>query len=245
MAHSRPLLAAALIASSSLTMAAPAQAGPTTTKAKVVADAWTATIKKQLDPKTSVIGRDLRTTAQNLAALVAPVADPGCAAQVTTKPFAPWNDHADYVPVPNSGFEQGLDQWIPSGRVSLRADNNPFFISGSATDATSTVLAPGASIASASFCGGLAYPTIRMMSRSADGKPASAAVTVRYTGRDGLIGALPLGTITASSDWKPTEITLTASGVPLLTGTKLGVTITAVKGSIAVDDVYVDPFRRQ
>ncbi len=243
MALPRPLISAVLAGASSLALAAPAQAG-TGTSLRVWGDALKATVTKQLDPKTSVIKTDLMTTLKNVGALVAPQADAACATQETSKPFAPWRDNADYVPAPNGGFEQGLDTWLAFGRVAINEENNPFFISGRPADAKSVTLGDGSSIASASFCGGLAYPTVRMMARSASGKPAKAAVTIRYTGRDGLIGALPLGTITAGSAWSPSEITLTASGLPLLTGTKLGLTITATSGSIVLDDVYIDPLRR-
>ena len=71
----------------------------------------------------------------------------------------------------------------------------------------------------------------------------TALVSVRYTGNDGLLRVLPLGLITPGRSWQPTLTSLTLSGLPLLTGNKLGVQITALTGSIAVDDVYVDPFR--
>lgn len=244
MALPRPLLSTVLVCASSLAVVAPAQAAGGTSSLKVLTEALTSTAAKQLDPKTSLVGSDLVTTVKNISALVAPQYDPACAAPLTSKPFARWRDNADYVPAPNGGFESGLDTWQAFGRVAITNENNSFFISGRATDAKSVTLGDGASIASASFCGGLAYPTVRMMTRSATGKPAKATVTIRYTGRDGLVGALPLGTVTAGAAWAPSEITLTASGLPLLTGTKLGVTITSTSGSIVIDDVYVDPYRR-
>lgn len=243
MAIPRPFVTTALAFAGSLALVGPAHAS-TSTSLRVLTDSLTSSASKQLSSNTSLVGSDLTQTLKNIGALVAPGVDPACAAQATSKPFAQWRDNADYVPVPNSGFEQGLDHWLPFGKASLTADNNPFFISGRKTDAASLTLPEGSSIASASFCGGLAYPTVRMMTRSTNGKPAKAIVTIRYTGRDGLLGALPLGTVTAGPAWAPSEITLTASGLPLFTGSKLGVTITSTSGSIAIDDVYVDPYRR-
>lgn len=239
----RPILTPALVCASLLTFSAPAHAaGPSSLR--TLADVFTATASKQFNKDTAIIGSDPAQTLRNLSELVKPTIDPACATQPTSKPFAPWRDNADYVPVPNSGFEEGLDRWTAFGKVALTPDNNAFYISGRPTDKSSVTLSVGASIASASFCGGIQYPTIRMMTRSANGRPAKATVTVRYTGRDGLIAALPLGTVTAGASWAPSEITLTASGVPLFTGSKLGVTITGSTGTIVIDDVYVDPYRR-
>lgn len=242
MAFPRPFAPALLALAGSLSVAAPAQAGPSP-YAKVLSDTLSATLSKQLNPKTSVL-TNLGATLRGLTAPVGP-GDAACNAQQTSKPFKQWRDNADYVPVPNSGFEQGLDTWSPFGRVAVAEDNHDFGISGRPDDHQSVVLEPGSSIASASFCGGLEYPTLRMMTRSTTGRNARAVITVRYTGRDGLLAALPIGSVTATPNWGPSEITLTASGLPLLTGTKLGVTITGAEGAIAIDDVYVDPFRRQ
>ncbi len=245
MAFPRPVLMTAITCAGTLALAGPAHAATSSsTQWRVLAEALSATATKQFNKDTSVIGSDIQSTVKNLASIVAPQPDPACLAQQTSQPFAQWRDTANYVPVPNSGFEQGFDSWIPGGKVALTAENNPYFISGRAADAKSASLPLGASLASASFCGGIEYPTIRMMAKSVGGKSAKASVLIRYTGRDGLVGALPLGTITAGSAWAPSEITMTASGVPLFTGTKLGVTITSTSGTIAIDDVYVDPYRR-
>lgn len=238
MALSRPLVPTLLVVTGTLAAASPAHAGPST-YGKTWGDALGATVKKQLDPKTS----SLTNITATLRAILGP-ADPACAAQETSKPFAQWKDNANYVPVPNSGFERGLETWSPAGPATVVDDNHAFGISGRADDRRSLVLPDGASVTSSSFCGGLEYPTIRMMARATNGRSAKAIVTVRYTGRDGLLAALPIGTVTAGPDWGPSEVTLTASGVPIFTGSKLGVTITGAQGSIAVDDVYVDPYRR-
>ena len=243
MALPRPIVSAAIVCASSLAFVAPANAA-SSNPLRSLADILSATAKKQTNPETALLTANLADTLRNVGSLIYSKPDPACAAQATTKPFAPWRDNADYVPAPNGGFEDGLSTWSAIGPVAVTNENNPFFISGNPADDSSVTLASGGSISSASFCGGLDHPTVRMMARSTDGKPAKALVTVRYTGRDGLLAALPLGTITAGSSWQPSEVTLTASGLPLLTGTKLGVTITATSGSIVLDDIYIDPLRR-
>lgn len=240
-AFPRPFAPALIALAGTLSVAAPAQAGPSP-YGKALGDTLGATLSKQLDPKSSVF-TNLGSTLRGVTALLGP-GDAACNAQPTSKPFAQWNDNANYVPVPNSGFEDGFANWTTVGRASISQDNHGFGISGRSDDRQSVVLGEGGSVASASFCGGIQYPTLRMMTRAASGKSARAIVTVRYTGKDGLLAALPIGSVSAGPNWGPSEITLTASGLPLFTGTKLGVTITGAEGAIAVDDVYVDPYRR-
>lgn len=172
-----------------------------------------------------------------------PQQDAACAAAPTSKPFAQWGDRADYVPVPNGSFEDGLDAWTPNGPVALLDDNEPWKVGGD-EHSQAAFLPDGASITSTSFCGGLEYPTVRLFARSTTAAHGVLSVTVRYTGRDGLLHALPLGYLQTTDDWNPTGITLTLSGLPLLTGVKLGVTVTSRSGDVAVDDLYVDPYRR-
>lgn len=178
------------------------------------------------------------------AGALMPQQDPTCAAAPTTKPFQLWNDRANYVPAPNGSFEDGFASWKAKGNATITADNEPWRVSGNASDARSVTLAPGASITSTSFCGGLEYPTVRMFGRAATGSHATILLTIRYTGRDALVHSLPLGILHVGERWKPTGITLTGSGIPLFTGSRLGLTITPLIGSIAVDDIYVDPYRR-
>lgn len=171
--------------------------------------------------------------------------DSSCIANTTTsKPFSPWRDPAEYVEAPGGSFESGVaNAWDLAGGVSFANENEPWRVSGRASDSRSVVLGSGGSITSAPLCAGIAYPTLRFFARSPKGS-ALALVTARYTGPDGLLAALPLGVVTAGSSWAPTSVSLTASGLPLVTGANLSIRIAPVLGSLQVDDVYVDPIRR-
>jgi len=68
------------------------------------------------------------------------------------------------------------------------------------------------------------------------------SVSILYTGQDGLLRSLPLGLAVPTGSWQPSLPMLTLSGLPLLTGSRLGLRIIAIGGPIAIDDVYVDPF---
>jgi hypothetical protein len=174
------------------------------------------------------------------------VSDAACGSEATSHPFANWSDDADYVAAPGGSFE-GPSSWTLSGRASLTADNEPWHVDGDDSDDAALELPAGSSTSSPSFCGGIDHPTVRLFARSASHSslPSTALVTIRYTGAgDHLLAALPLGIITAGESWEPTSTTATLSGLKLLTGARLGVTITALTGTVLLDDVYVDPYRR-
>lgn len=244
MALPRPLIPAVLALGALASAATPAQAGPLSVPAKSLGETLTGILAKQADPSTSLLGKDLKTTVGNVRAAINPAIDPSCAAAPVSKPFKPWLDAADYVTAPGGSFESGLTGWTKTGTVTVARDQEPWRVSGNKADASSVVLAPGSTLTSASFCGGLQYPTVRLFARSTAGSVAAASVAIKFTGRDGILYSLPLGLITAGREWAPTGATLTLSGLPLLTGTRLGLTITPLAGSLALDDIYVDPYRR-
>ena len=162
----------------------------------------------------------------------------------TSKAFSLWNDRADYVAMPGGSFEANAgNAWAASGSVSYSADNEPWRVSGRSSDARSVVLGTNGSITSGTLCAGIAYPTLRFFARAPKGS-ALALVTARYTGSDGLLAALPLGVVNVGSQWAPTSVALTASGLPLATGNNLSIRIAPLLGTVQVDDVYVDPARR-
>ncbi|MBO9532551.1 MAG: hypothetical protein J7513_06230 [Solirubrobacteraceae bacterium] len=172
-------------------------------------------------------------------------ADNSCIAPGTvSKAFSQWNDRADYVEAPGGSFEPGALGWDFSGSVSYASENEPFKVSGRRTDARSIVVGGGGSITSAAMCAGLQYPTLRFFAKSAGRGNASALITARYTGADGLLAAFPVGIVSAGSSWAPSTVSLTGSGIPLFTGKRLSFRIAPLYGSLQVDDVYVDPFRR-
>src|ERR1700712_97474 len=169
--------------------------------------------------------------------------DAACASEALTQPFLPWADGSQYAAIPGGNFEAGLSGWSADGTVTTAAENEPWHV-GDAADASSVVLAPGASITSPGFCGGLTHPTVRLFARSTDATRLPVAlVTVLYTGPGGLLTGLPLGVILPGGDWQPSITALTASGLPILTGSQLALKITSLNGSIAIDDAYVDPYK--
>jgi hypothetical protein len=169
--------------------------------------------------------------------------DSQCDAGQLSQPFTHWADFSEYAQVPGGRFESGLSGWQTSGGARVVSDNESWNVSGAGSNALE--LPAGASAQSPSFCGGLAYPTVRMFARSAGRSLFSGlSVSILYTDRSGILRSLPLGIGLPSAGWQPTLPMLTLSGLPLLTGSGLAVRITAIGGAFAIDDVYVDPFCR-
>jgi hypothetical protein len=166
-----------------------------------------------------------------------------CDAGPLSQPFTPWADLAHYAQVPGGDFESGLGGWATSGDARVVTGNESWHVGGD--DDSSLALANGASVTTPSFCGGLSYPTVRLFTRRAGASLLPLlSVSILYTGQDGALRSLPLGVAVPTASWQPTLPMLTLSGLPLLTGSRLALRITAIGGPIAIDDVYVDPFCR-
>lgn len=225
MKHS-PRAAASIAATAAIALLASASSSAATAVGQSVGETTFGSVTKTL---TTLTGRG----------------DASCIAPTEAfKAFAQWGDQANYVEAPGGSFEPGASSpWVTTGSVSFSSDNEPWRVSGRASDGRSVVLASGASITSPTMCAGLAYPTLRFFARAPKGS-AVGLVTARYTGPDGLLAALPLGLVNIGSSWQPTSISLTGSGIPLITGTTLSVRIAPIAGTMQVDDVYIDPARR-
>lgn len=149
-----------------------------------------------------------------------------------TPVFAPFADPSNYFLAPDGGFEKGADGWSLSGAAVVRG-NESFDLSGAGT--RSLALSAGDSATSPTVCVGLEHPTFRYVFRTTSGS-ALASLRVSAVFPDGV--TLPVGTVTGSSAWAPSPITLIGAN---LVANTVAFRFTAESGSWQVDDVYVDP----
>jgi hypothetical protein len=157
-----------------------------------------------------------------------------CANAATAKTFAPWLDGANYKPAPGGDFEAGSASWTLSGGAKI-VDGNASQQVGGAGDDSSLALPPGASATSPASCVGLAEPTLRMFATG----PVTGLVLVQAVYPSGL--AVPAGVATGGP-WSPTLPMLTGLG---LLGKQFSIRVTNIGvGTMRVDDVYIDPYRR-
>lgn len=155
-----------------------------------------------------------------------------CDSPASSPAFAQFYDNADYFLAPDGGFENGADGWSLNG-AAVTAGNESFNLSGAGD--SSLGLPAGSSATSPSVCVGLEHPTFRYVFRKTSGGPL-AALRVSAVLPGGV--SLPVGTVTGSSSWTPSPVTLIAAN---LVADSVSFRFAPVSGSWQVDDVYVDP----
>jgi hypothetical protein len=170
-----------------------------------------------------------------------PAPSTGCPGQTYSQPFLPWLDPANYVLAGDGGFESGGSGWTLAGGGKVVAGNEPWLVRG-AEDSRSLYLPAGASATSPATCIGLLHPTTRFFARSLGGV-LKVDATVRALG---LTLVVPIGVVPAGASFAPTlPLPLLGNLTTLLSSGTGSVTLkfTALLGPLAVDDVYVDPFK--
>ena len=156
-------------------------------------------------------------------------------------PFAQWGDSSSYELAPGGDFETSAAGWTLSGGAKVGTGSEPYGASG-AVGSHSLVLPQGASAQSPFTCVNASYPTFRFFARN-NGLLSTVLAQVVYKTLLGTV-SLPLGAVALSSTWQPTLPMLTGSVVTgVLSGGTAHVALrfTAVTGTSAVDDVFVDP----
>lgn len=159
----------------------------------------------------------------------------GCPAQVLEQPFLAWGDRALYGLAPGGSFEDGVPGWTLADGAELVAPGAPF-IPTSATTALS--LAPGASATTAPIC---VAPSDRFARMFASVDDASGDDRARLRAELILAGGstLPLAPLHAGEEWDATRRIRTGAGAEGVTW--LRYRFTALAGTWALDDLYVDP----
>lgn len=173
---------------------------------------------------------------------------PDCDEQVLSQPFLPWVDPAHYTLAPNGGFEAGASQWSLEGGAQVGAGNESYYVTD-ASDKRSLSLPAGSSATSSTVCVGIEHPTLRLFARNTGSPLSSLRVEVLFEDAAGNVNSLPIGSLSAGSDWQPTAVMpLVVNLLPLLPGESTPVafefTPEGTGGDWTIDDVYVDPLRR-
>jgi hypothetical protein len=171
-----------------------------------------------------------------------------CSYTGATQVFKPWGDLHSYSLAPDGGFEAGGSGWSLQGGASVAAENESFHLNG-AGDSRSLSLPSGSSVVSPPLCMSLETPVFRMLARNAGDPSSKLRVEATYS----LLGVLRttvVNTVSAGSEWAPTQEMSPVLGLSNVVGTilpaSIQVRITPVGngGAWQVDDFYVDPFSR-
>jgi hypothetical protein len=164
-----------------------------------------------------------------------------CPGQQLSQPFLPWLDLSRYVLVGDGGFESGASGWALGAGSQVVDGNEPWDVR-EAGDTHSLQLPAGGQATSPATCIGLLDPTMRFFARSLGGTlVVDATVTIGTQ-----TTTLPVGVVAAGGEFSPTlPLPLLANlTTPLAGGTgSVTLTFTAVGGPVAIDDVYIDPYK--
>ena len=164
----------------------------------------------------------------------------GCPDQPLDRTFRPWLDPAWYAQAPNGGFESGASGWSLQRGAAVVDGNEPFHVGGSG-DASSLALPPGGSATTAPVCIGVEHPTLRFFARNTGDPLSVLTVSVVVRGH-----TLPVGLVTARSEWAPTPVVpVVVNLLSLLGDQQVAFRFSAGNGGEwTIDDVYVDPYKK-
>jgi hypothetical protein len=191
-------------------------------------------------------------TAATATALLALAALAGtaqaCSYSGAQQVFRPWGDQHSYVLAPDGGFEAGGAGWTLNGGAKAVSGNETYNLNG-AGDSRSLSLPTGSSAGSPPICMSIDTPVFRIFARNT-GDPSSRLRVDAVYKLLGLVQTKVGGTISAGSDWTPSQQISTVLGLSTIVGTlipsaiQIRVTPLDNKGQWQVDDLYIDPFAR-
>ena len=167
-----------------------------------------------------------------------------CPTPALSQPFLTWGDSSSYELVTGGSFEGSLSGWTLSGGAQKVAGSEPYGATGT-VGSSSLGLAAGASAQSPFTCVEKSYKTFRFFARNT-GTSSKILVQVTYQTPIGPV-SVSVGTVTLTNGWQPTPAMPTGAQLAgnLLGGTaQMALTFTAVSGTSAIDDVFVDPRMR-
>lgn len=211
--------------------------------------------------------RTVRTVAilslTGVAASAAPSsASAACTQLPTTKAFAKYGDQADYSLAPGGGFE-GTNTWMLTGGAQVQSGNET---TGASPGSRSLFMPLGSTATSPEFCVDDTNPYFRFAMKSAHKGGYIAAVLWRNSS-----GQLTQAEFTSSafvttlsSSWAPSAVSPLATKITLGTDKAASVQLKIVStgnqnwadtnllgtlasnlfGSVNIDSVMVDPYRR-
>ncbi|MDX6692160.1 MAG: hypothetical protein QOG15_3617 [Solirubrobacteraceae bacterium] len=173
-----------------------------------------------------------------------------CSEQSLAQPFLPWADPASYTLAPGGTIEgDATAMWSMSGGAAAAAGNEPFFVSDGA-DTTSLSLPAGSSSTTGAMCVGVEHPTLRFIAKRTGGStPGSLRVDVLYEDLAGNTDSIAVGSVSGMmSGWRASApMLILANLLAPLQGGQAAIALRFTpqgNSSWAIDDVYVDPFRR-
>ena len=180
-----------------------------------------------------------------LIGAVPAMADAACPTSPTVDSFAQFGDGAAYGLAPGGSFESGTAGWSLSN-AGVMGENESFnLVPGS----HSLAIAPGGVAVSPWICISSEYPSFRFFARRVSGGTSSSlSASLQWVTLLGLSVDTGAGSVSNGNSWAPSPVMKLGNSVPLwLPGSSLYVRLSfrpAGYSSWAIDDVFIDPYRR-
>jgi len=170
-----------------------------------------------------------------------------CDSYKSSQVFLPWADPASYTLAPGGDFEKGKSHWTLVAASRDPSDNEPFRVSG-ASDHSSLRIDNGGLALSPAMCVGLGEPTARVFFKQTGGLPgATLQIDVLFDDVNGTTQAQTIGLLGVAQQWRLSpQLATMANLLPTIGAgsTAIAFRFTAIGGSFAIDDLYVDPWHK-
>ncbi len=177
---------------------------------------------------------------------VAPaVANAGCPSSPVSRPFAQFGDTATYTPLQGGSFESGTPGWSLTN-ASVAKENETYNL---APGSHSLAIAANGVAVSPAFCVSTEQPSFRLFARRTGGSWGVLNVIVRWTDQGGTTHETTSAAVQGGTSWSVSPVLQLGSMLPLWqSGQTLSVKLVfkpePYGGAFAVDDVYIDPYKR-
>jgi hypothetical protein len=174
-----------------------------------------------------------------LVALIAVPAAGAARCSHSSAVFSSWGDATAYDLLPNGDFEKGLSGWNVTDEAWVLDENEPWHLHGG-DDHHAAALHDGASLTAKIECGNRVIPVVRLFARTLAGTPV-ISIRVHWKSPHGHLLSSIVGTFRSGSSWDVSPVL----AIPAPDAKELRQLTVAVEGGqVAIDDIYIDPFKR-
>jgi hypothetical protein len=166
-----------------------------------------------------------------------------CSISAISQAFLQWGDAHFYEPVSGGDFEGSLSGWSLADGATVTPESETFDAAGVA-GSSSLELPVGAVVLTPPTCVNVPHPVARLFARGAS---AGAQLRVEAVYENGQhVVTIPAGPpLKPGADWQPVRpLKIHPVVIPALHGTGtalISLELTVPRGTVYVDDVFVDP----
>jgi hypothetical protein len=177
--------------------------------------------------------------------VVPAVAIAGCPSYPVSQPFVQFGDTANYTLLQGGSFESGTPGWSLTN-TSVVNQNESYKVEGGSH---SLAIAANGVAVSPAFCVSTEQPYFRLFARRTGGSWGVLNVIVRWTDQSGTTHETTSAALQSGTSWTVSPVLQLGSMLPLWeSGQTLSVKLVfkpePYGGPFAIDDVYIDPYKR-